>query len=104
MASKPTTPKEIVEKRGESLPDAVFDSFNEILAKEFNGNFARVWQKEVMGLMIQKGLSHQEIFDKHYLDVENAYEAAGWKVEYEKPGYDESFDAYFVFTRKRQKS
>lgn len=43
--------------------------------------------------------SRQFIFDKHWLDIEDTYRKAGWNVEYDKPGYCENYDAYFVFSK-----
>jgi len=36
-----------------------------------------------------------------YLDaMERCFQDAGWKVVYDKPGYSESYDAYFTFSIK----
>lgn len=32
--------------------------------------------------------------------LDAVYEKAGWKVSYDKPGYNESYDPYFKFTAK----
>ena len=45
--------------------------------------------------------ARQELFDNHYLDIEPAYRNAGWKVEFDKPGYNETYDSYFVFSKKK---
>ena len=29
------------------------------------------------------------------------FEEAGWNVQYDKPGYNENYDAYFKFTEKK---
>lgn len=56
-----------------------------------------------MLLTIKPGLERSEIFDKGWLDIESAYRKAGWHVEYDKPGYCETYVAYWEFTRKRKK-
>lgn len=35
---------------------------------------------------------------QHWLNFEGAYRRAGWKVEFDKPGYNESYPATFKFT------
>ena len=57
-------------------------------------------QDDVAKLIVQKGLKRQDIFDNHWLDVEDLYRKNGWKVDYDKPGYNESYNAYFVFSAK----
>lgn len=45
-------------------------------------------------------IDRQEIFDNCWLDVEDIFEEVGWKVVYDKPGYNESYPANFEFTKK----
>lgn len=100
---RPLSPKEVVEKKINSIPDAVFEVFNELIAKDFNGAYAIVKQKEVVKRLVEKGLKEKEIYENHWLDVEDVYRKAGWKVEYDKPGYNESYDAYFEFCPRSKK-
>jgi hypothetical protein len=53
--------------------------------------------------MAAKGLNRNEIFKKGWLDVEEIYGKAGWKVEYDKPGYNEDYAAHFIFTNRRHR-
>jgi hypothetical protein len=101
--ARPLSPKEVVKKKINSIPDAVFEAFNELIAKDFNGAFAIVKQKEVVKLLVEKGLKEKEIYENHWLDVEDVYRKAGWKVEYDKPAYNESYDAYFEFRPRGKK-
>ena len=100
---RPLSPKEVVEKKISSIPDAVFEVFNELIAKDFNGAYAIVKQKEVVKILVDKGLKEKEIYDNHWLDVEEIYRKAGWKVEYDKPAYNESYGAYFEFRPRDKK-
>lgn len=99
MADKmrPITPDEIEHVRKAILPDAVFESFNELIAQNWDGNSATIKQKDVVALMAAKGLDRLEIYDKHWLDIEGIYRLMGWKVTYDKPGFTESYDAMFIF-------
>ncbi|HLE49936.1 MAG TPA: hypothetical protein VI791_02250 [Patescibacteria group bacterium] len=103
MAVKPITPGDVAKQKGESFPDAVFEAFNEIIAASFVDGCADFTVAEVVKLMVSKGLSEKDIFDRHWLDVEAVYEKAGWHVVYDKPpGFNESYEANFAFTVKRK--
>jgi len=96
----PIKPKEIPDAKVESFPDAVWESFNELITQRFVGNSATIKQGDVVELMVKKGLNREEIYSKGWLNVESAYQAAGWSVEYDKPGFNETYSATFTF-RKR---
>jgi len=42
-----------------------------------------------------------DIFEKNFLDFESVFRNVGWSVEYDKPGYCESYDAFFTFKKKK---
>jgi len=99
----PIKPNEVQSKKDELLPDAVIRSFNELIAENFDGTKSTVSQNEAIKRILSKmpeEITEREIFDKKWLDVEVFYREAGWKVEYDKPGYNESYSAYFVFSKK----
>lgn len=98
MSEKPITPKEAAKNK--TVPEAVIEAFNLLIAENMSGNCAVVFQNDVVKLLEKKGYDRSEIFDKSYLDIENLYEAAGWKVVYDKPGYNETYSANFTFTKK----
>jgi len=95
----PIKPSEVAKKKAIDFPDAVFEAFNQLIAQNFSAGYAVVKQDEVVALMVKKGLKRGEIFRNHWLDVEDVYKAAGWKVEYDKPAYCESYDAFFSFKK-----
>lgn len=95
---KPIGPKGLIKKRKNGIPNEVFEVFNELIAKKFNGESAVVYQDEVMKLLVAKGLKREEVFEQHWLDVEDNYRSAGWDVEYDKPAYNETYEAHFIFS------
>ncbi len=101
---KPITPAEATQSRITSIPDYVIQAFNTMITKEIRGNRASVRQEDVMALIVQACGSRQMIFDNRWLDVEKLYEAAGWSVKYDKPGYNETYEARFIFTASRHHS
>ena len=82
------------------MPPAVLESFNELIVQNFSSGSALVFQEDVVALMVQKGLNEDDIYKFKWLDVESIYRKAGWKVLYDKPGYNESGRAYFKFMGK----
>lgn len=102
MSVKPITPAEARGKyASRPMPDAVFEAFNELLCEK-GSNYITIKQKDVVALMVKKGLKRDEIYDNCWLDIEDHYRGAGWKVEFDKPGYNETYDAYFTFQRKSE--
>lgn len=99
---KPIRPSEVVNSKKDYLPDEVFEAFNELISKDFYKGAATVKQPEVAALIAKKlGITDAEVYKKHYLDVESVYEKAGWIVKYDRPGWNESGEAYFRFERKK---
>lgn len=106
MASvQPITPQEVVDKKLESIPDEVILAFNGLIAKKFNGSSATIKQNEAINAILtlteDERIGRQEIFDNHWLDVEDIYRKIGWDVEFDNPGYNESYEAFFVFKKKK---
>ena len=112
MSVKPIKPSEVTKAKHQQLPDFVIQVFNEHIAKKcgaYRYKAATVNQKEVvddiivaMGKLDQyREVSYEnrkaEIFREHWLDVEEVYREAGWSVEYDKPGYNENYGAFWIF-------
>jgi hypothetical protein len=95
------SPEEVVAKKKSLMPDEAIEAFNEMIAENLSCSRASVRQDEVVKRMVSKGLKKNEIYEKGWLDVEEIFRAKGWKVAYDKPGYNESYEAYFVFSAKR---
>lgn len=89
------------EQINQTFPEKVYEAFNALIQKNFSGNSATVKQQEVVDAMISLGLKKKDIDKNGWLNVEKAYEKAGWTVQYDKPGYNESYEAFFVFSKKR---
>jgi hypothetical protein len=98
---KAITPKEAEEKNICSFPDEVIESFNELIAANLRGKSSTIGQEEVLKLIRSKNssLTSGKVIEKGWLDVEKFYRNAGWKVKYDKPGWDEDYDPFFVFSK-----
>lgn len=96
--TKPITPEEV--KLGGHIPDEVIVAFNELIAESRGGV---VLQEAAITRIMSKmpDVTRHQMFEKGWLDVEDVYRSAGWKVTYDKPGYNESYAASWTFCAAR---
>jgi len=107
MAVQPISPQEALAAKITTIPDVVIEAVNAILTERATkSGYVHFTQKElierIQARSIAQGspISKNMLFDNHWLDFEPFYEKAGWKVEYDKPAYCESYDANFKFMRR----
>lgn len=100
------SPDQVKVAREDQIPIEVFNAINTLITKNINGDRAIVYQDDI----VQRVCSMMEIernqFDfGSWLDIEDIYRARGWKVEYDRPAYNESYRAHFIFTaiKRRRK-
>lgn len=99
--ARPIKPSEVPDAKVSRIPDGVFEAFNELIVENWSNDRARVNQKDAVERIADKvQCLRQDVFDKGWLDVEDIYRKAGWLVEYDKPGYNESYEAFFIFKKK----
>jgi hypothetical protein len=97
----PIKPKEVQSKKDAALPEEVFEIFNALITEHWDGRSANFSQDEAVKRIAKAlDISRGEAFKKGYLDVESAYRKAGWKVLYDKPGFNEEYEANFTFAKK----
>jgi hypothetical protein len=107
---KPISPKDAVTQKRHSLPDYVIQAFNEIIGEHLNAHGSSTFRQEKVVDRIAElhfkvtgeKLVRQEVFNKHWLDVEPLFEDAGWRVTYDKPAYNETYPATFTFRDKKE--
>ena len=108
------TPEEAKKAKISSIPDYVFQAFNELLAENFVGNVGTIiYQHEVLKRIINiypyiieddKDSIVNSLFVNHWLDVEKFYQRAGWEVTFHEPTYYEDFDPYYNFIPKKNEN
>ena len=97
----PITPAEAAKKKISRLPAQVIEAFNELLAENYNKSGITISQDIVVTRIQSKmDISREDIFSNKFLDVEPLYRKYGWDVTYDKPGYNELYTAFYVFTPK----
>lgn len=89
-------PSEVVELKKNIIPQEVFDAFNELIAKNWDGRSATVLQDDVVALIISKFASSVNPYSERWLDIEDSYRNEGWIVE-----YDNYSEASFKFSVKK---
>lgn len=98
---KPITPQEVVTVKESTIPDSVFEAFNKLIAKNFDGTSSTVKQEDIVSEIIANSdITSKEIYANHYLDIEDIYRKHGWTVSFDKPGYNETYDSFFVFKKR----
>ena len=104
MSVKPITPAEVTAQKRKAIPDEVIECWNAAIAKKWTGNSSTVTitqddiVKDIMAAMPH--VKRKEVFDNGWMDIEPIYRAHGWKVNYDKPGYNEFYDAFYQFSKK----
>ena len=99
MSVKPISPEQVVSAR--VFPDGVIEAFNEAIAAKWDGRRSVVVQDDVIELILKKcpDLTRNAVFAKNLLDVEPLYESMGWDIKYDKPAYNETYNASWTFKR-----
>lgn len=98
MTVKALTPAEVVAARVENFDEVVIEVVNELLLKAFSRGQAVLKQNAVVTALMERGYSREKIFSENLLDFEGAFLAAGWRVWYDRPGYNENYEAFWTFT------
>lgn len=82
------------------FPDFVVEAFNELIKQGHDRPVIRIEQEDaIMRIMsLNPEVTREEIFDNHWLDVENYYRRAGWRVTFFKPAYYDDWKAHWEFT------
>ena len=101
----PITPQEAKEEIEKNFPDFVIEGVNNAIRKHYFGKSSfDITQNEIMAEVLKvapEGVTMQKIFDNHWLDFEQVYRKFGWIVNYDKPAYCESYEAFFTFQPKK---
>jgi len=99
--TNPITPQEVVKAKKDASPDEVIQVVNRLIGKNWNGHSATIKQDDIVAdLASRLDVPRQKVFDELWLEFEDLYRKAGWKVTYDKPGYNETYPATFEFRKK----
>lgn len=97
----PIKPDEVAATKQAILPPEVITCWNNMIAQKFSGGEARIELKDIIASITKAmNTNSKRVLDEDWLEVEDIYRAAGWKVVYDRPGYDETYEPFFVFSKK----
>jgi hypothetical protein len=101
---KPISPQEVSETHDKNLPEFVIEAFNNLILANFIEGECLIHQNRAISEIMDvaekkydKEVTRKQIFDNRWLDIESAFRKNGWKVEYDKPGFNETYEAYWTF-------
>jgi hypothetical protein len=104
---KPIKPNEVLTLKAKTIPDAMFQAVNEMIAKNWNGSSATVRKDDLLERYFKitgktnNRENRDKLYDGHALDFEDFYRKEGWDVHYSSPCYgDADFEPYFEFKVK----
>jgi len=109
--SKPMSPEEIMENKVVVIPSFVFDVVNNNLSRQIVSlnSTVHIKEKVIVQEIIDMAAEldnevdvvkyRSAIYVDGWLNFEECYRAVGWNVEYDKPAYNESYDAVYKFSR-----
>jgi len=98
---RPIRPDEVAIAKKSVFPKEVFQAFNEMIVSNAVGGYSKFKAKDVASLIAKKlRIRLGAVYDKNYLNVEDTYRKEGWKVIYDKPGFNETYDPTFTFRRE----
>lgn len=109
MTIEAITPSQIHDAN--HVPDFVMEAWNEIIAEKFDDGRSYITQTAIVDRIMRKAppagrggvrITRTTIFDRGWLNIESKFRQAGWIVKYDKPGYNETYEANFTFTPKRK--
>lgn len=101
MSVNAIRPEEIKDAWAANIPDQVIEIFNKHIVKNYNGMRASVKQNTVVSEIANVlNIDRDQVYKLRYLEIESIFEKAGWKVKYDKPGYNEDYDAFFEFIKE----
>lgn len=93
IKDRPITPEEVKARRIDFIPSVIFETINTMICEKFDGKSVTLKQDDILSRVCNEcsGLTRQEVFNKHYLDIEPFYREQGWKVEYDNENYPATF-------------
>lgn len=98
----PISPDDVVAVKTKNIPDWVFEVWDGLIASAWDGSRAYIRQDVAKAALIAHPScpGTADVFRTGWLDIEPSYRAVGWSVEYDKPAYNESYEASFTFRKK----
>ena len=101
MSTQPITPQEAKQRNAKLLPAFVVSRVNELLAERYSLPI-KIRHFDPKGAIEESTPTGTEPQEWWWDALQNAYEAAGWDVEFEKPDPGDSGGSVWTFTPKKK--
>jgi hypothetical protein len=102
IMTAPLSPDDVAAAKLATIPDAVIAVFNRLIAESMGADGrATVTLEAAKEAVAAAGVDVREAFARGWFDIEPVYRAAGWGVVFDKPGFNESYEAFYVFAKRR---
>lgn len=111
--TEPISPGEAKKLKAHLIPTFMYQAVNELLVARYDDHAACViketelleraynrWKQQETNVPETFETFKRMVYDRHWLDFEDAYKQQGWNVIYDRPGYDETYGAFYKFSRK----
>ena len=107
---QPFSPAEAKAAKASALPKELIQAVNELLAERYNdrGDIhitlkdVKARCRQILGIdEMFSGIDPMNSWVHGVWDFEPVYEKAGWKVSYDGPCYNESYDGYYIFKKDK---
>jgi hypothetical protein len=107
--SKPFSPEDAKAAKVHILPKPLLQAINELLAEKYRDKGPIHIKLKDLKARCRRILGVDEMFSgadpvdawpNSVWDFEPVYRQHGWKVSYDSPGYNESYDGYYIFEKK----
>jgi len=108
MSVKPVSPSEALDLKVDTTPDFVFEAWNRVIVRNLKDGVSKFFQSELIFEILDCSndgeLTSFNVTDRGWLDMEPVFRRLGWKVVYDKPGYNEIYEPFFEFTLPNNQS
>jgi len=98
MSIKPITPKEA--KESKIIPEIMIKAVNRLIREKYRSTGFRITRTLLDEHLEALGANFKELHKQNAYDFEEYYGTFGWIVNYDSPGYNESYESYYEFNEK----
>jgi hypothetical protein len=97
---RPVTPPEAAALKHAVIPPAVLAAFNKLILLHWEGTYAEFPATDVLPAVSRENSSLAPgLVSAAIAGIAPAYRAAGWSVTFDRPGYNETYEAHWIFRR-----
>lgn len=102
MSIQAITPAEAKAAKVALIPDGVILAVNRLLCERVSSSgYCTLTQPKVIEAILaepsMQGITKAQLFDRGWLDFEPFFVKAGWSVTYDRPAYNECYEASWSF-------